>query len=236
MGIQDEWIYRHQPVDIDPADYEDAIGDVKYQNEVARVPKDLGTIPYSGEVISTFDSRPINSLDFNHTAFVQWNITGNPPTALSLSDTYNVPGGYIGVLRGYRYEMVPMVPITHDQLLLDIFVNGVSQLGYHSLIHGQLVTDFIPCFVLADDGAEITFTWRAPTGIASLMANTRHLSIEFYGNLLQTTGAPLALEIANKEVGLPVKVQQSKQRSPAMRSLRRSQAQRAGLFRRFRFF
>lgn len=214
----------------------DAIGDIKYQAEAASLPKDLGTIPYSGEVISTFDSRPINSLDFNYTDYVQWNITGAPPTALSLTSTYNIPGGYIGVLRGYRFEMDPLVTITPADLLLDIFVKDVAQLGYQSLMHGQLVSTFIPCFILADDGNEIKFKLRAPTGIASGVADTRFLQIEFYGNLIQTTGAPLALEIANKEVGLPVKTEQTKRLSPSMRSLRRSQSKRQGMFRRFRFF
>lgn len=215
---------------------EDAIGDIIYENLEAEKPEQLGTIPYSGEVISTYESRPINAVDFAFTDFVQWNITGNPPTALTLNSSHVIPGGFIGVLKGYRFEMEPLVPITPDDLLLDIFVNDKAQQGYQSLKHGQMLKDFIPCFILVDDGGTMRFQFRAPTGIASLMANTRHLHLELYGNLILTTGAPLNLEIANKEVGLPVKTEQSEGLSPMMRSIRRSQLAKQGLFRRFRFF
>jgi hypothetical protein len=183
----------------------DALADLRYQQQIKTTPKAPGTIPYSGEVISTYDSRPINGFDFSATGWVQWNITAPPPAALQLQFQYNVPGGYIAVLRGYRYEMDPAVPITYGQLLLDIFVNDIAQLGYQGLMHGQSVTSFVPCFILADDSATIRFNWRAPTGIASLVGQIRYMSIEFYGNLILATGAPLNLEVANKEIGLPVK-------------------------------
>jgi len=212
------------------------LGDIIYQNIEAEKPTQLGTIPYSGEVISTYDSRPINAFDFAFTDFVQWNITGNPPTALILTSSHTIPGGYIGVLKGYRFEMEPLVPITVDDLLLDIFINDKAQQGYQSLKHGQMLKNFVPAFILIDDGGTIKFQFRAPTGIASLMANTRHMHVELYGNLILTTGAPLNLEIANKEVGLPVKTEQAERMSPMMRSIRRSQLSSQGLFRRFRFF
>ena len=213
----------------------DSIGDVSYQNAVLNDKTEAGTIPYSGEVISVYDSRPINSLDFSHTDYIQWNITAGPPASLTLTATYNPPGGYITVLRGYRFEMHPVVPITYADLLTDIYVDGVAQLGYQGLMHGQILNDFVPCFILGGDSAPIVFQWRAPTGIASGVLDVRYMSVEFYGNLIQTTGAPLSLEIANKEVGLPVKTEQQIAQSRAMASLRRSR-QRVSLFQRFKFF
>jgi hypothetical protein len=185
----------------------DATGDLAYQTEQSKTPAQLGTIPYSGEVISTYDSRPINALDFTSTAYPQFVIPAIPPAPVVLQSNYTVPGGYIGVLRGYRYEMDPIVPINYGQLLLDIFVDGVAQLGYQGLMHGQILAAFVPCFILISDGGTVTFQWRAPTGIGSNPGDVRHLIVEFYGNLLLSTGAPLTLEVANKEIGLPVKAQ-----------------------------
>lgn len=209
----------------------DAVGDLKYQDSVKKKPKVAGTVPYSGEVISTFDSRPINSIDFSNTTLETFTLTANPGDATTVTSTYAAPGGYVAVLRGYRYEMQPAVPIDYDDLLVDILVNNVSQLGYRSLMHGQAVSDFIPCFILADSGHNITLNLRAPNGINSVIPDVRKIIVEIYGNLLQTTGAPLQLEIANKEIGLPVKSTQTTT-SRALRSFLRSRS----FSRRFRFF
>ena len=129
--------------------------------------------------------------------------------------------------------MQPLVPIGHADLFLDIEVNGVSQLGYRSLMHGQSLPSFIPVFILADAGFNIDIRLRAPNGINSVIPDVRTVAVEIYGNLLQVTGAPLALEIANKEIGLPVKTQRARPGGKAMRSMLRS---RARPFSRFRFF
>lgn len=211
----------------------DAISDVRYGHNIEKRPRAPGTVPYSGEVISTFDSRPINSIDFSNTTLETWPLTATSTDATTITSTYTPPGGYIAVLRGYRYEMKPLVPIDSDDLFLDILIDGVSQLGYRSLMHGQVLSDFVPCFLLADAGQDITLQLRAPNGINSVTGDTRKVLVEGYGNLIQVTGAPLALEIANKEIGLPVKQGSTQIGGAALRSLLRS---RASIFRRFRFF
>lgn len=218
-----------------PSSREDSIADIKYQDVKARTPKEAGVIPFSGEVISTYDSRPINAVDFSSTNLETFTLTAVAGDATTVTATYTVPGGYVGVLRGYRFEMTPVVPISAGGLVMDIFVNGVSMLGYRSLIHGQILNDFVPCFVLANGGEEIEIKIRAPAGINSVIPDVRQVLIEMHGNLLQTTGAPLQLEIANKEVGLPVKTSIEK-RAPTMarQSMQRNRFRQ--LFRRFRFF
>lgn len=243
MSDKDEFANREQLGDLPPGLTDemlymrstrvDAVGDLMFQAEIQARPSASGTIPFSGDTVAVFDSRFINGLDFNYTQYLTWNITAPPPAPLQLQTTYNVPGGYRCVLRGFRWEMDPVVPITYAQLTCNITVNGIAQLGYNNLILGQILNIYVPVFILADDAAAITFTWNAPTGIASVPGDVRNLVFELYGNLIQDTGAPLALEIANKEVGLPVKVYQEK--TPA-RGAERLRHYSGRPLNRFRFF
>jgi hypothetical protein len=185
---------------------DDAKGDVRYQNFEAHEPSEVGTIPFGANVIATYDSRFVNGIDFNFTNFATWNITGAPPTALVLTIQYTVPAGYNAVIRNYRYEMEPAVPITYSDLLLDWFVDDVAQLGHQGLMHGQTVTTWIPTFILAQSGAVVTIRFRAPTGIASNPGDVRRLIWEMQGNLIQDTGAPLNFEIANVEGAGPLRM------------------------------
>lgn len=211
----------------------DSLADLVWQHQERVKPKQLGTVPYSGEVISTYDSRPINASDFSGTSLETFTLTAVATDATTVTATYMVPGGFVGVLKGYRYEMKPLVPIDYDDLLLDILVDNVPQLGYRSLMHGQVLKDFIPCFILADDSNTIDLKLRAPNGINSVIPDVRKVIIELHGNLLQTTGAPLPLEISNKEI-LPFRSQfqpsnnasKNYRNSAAYQSLRRSIAKR----------
>ncbi len=177
----------------------EGISDVLYQNNQMAIPSAPGTLPYQANVVATFDSRFINGQDFVNTNFETWNITANPPAALILRSEFNVPAGYNVVVRAYRYEMDPPVPIDIDALFLDFQVDNVAVLNMTSITQGQITDDWVDCFFIASAGSTITTQFRAPTGIASATTDTRKILIQLRGNLLQDTGAPLPLEVANTE-------------------------------------
>lgn len=189
----------------------DAIGDIKYQGKSNYKSKKTGTIPYNSKVTSTFDSRPVNAQDFLFSTVGRFLLPATDPALPStVKLSYPVPGGFIAVLRGYRYELLPIVPIPHTSLILNISVNNVAQLGYKNLRHGKYLGDFAPSFLLSDTGHNIDFVFNASKGLNAIEPDPdnpieiREIVLEVYGNLIQISGAPLALEIANKQTADPI--------------------------------
>jgi hypothetical protein len=194
-GLYDRRNYRRQR---DKNYRLERINDVLYQNDQQSLPSSAGTLPYQANVVAVYDSRFINGRDFVDTNFNTWSITANPPASLSLTSNFTVFGGYNAVVRGFRYEMDPPVPIDIDNLFLDFLVDNVSVVGMTNLALGQ-ITDWIDTFFLASANSTITMQFRAPTGIGSITTDVRKILCSIRGNLLQDTGAPLPLEIANTE-------------------------------------
>jgi len=176
--------------------------DIEYQGNIQNKSKVVGTVPYGGATVAHFDSRPINAVDFSFSSYDQWVVSGGITDTL-LTTAYTVPNGFVCVFREFRYAMFPSIALEFNHLLADIRVNGNAPTGHNGLMHGEDTNGFIPTFFLAPAGALIRFNFRAQValGIANAL---RKMQVEFRGNLLQDTGAPLEQEISNKRLQAPV--------------------------------
>ncbi|MEE9119410.1 MAG: hypothetical protein V3U02_12565 [Calditrichia bacterium] len=182
-----------------PSTPDEAKQDIGYQYEKQRSAKEVGTVPLAGNTIAHYDSRPINALDFNHTSYDTWTVTGGAGDTL-VSTTFTIPNGYNAALRGYRYAMVPTVAFAPNQLLLDLQVNGVAPLNYQGLMRGQVIAGFIPTWLLAGPGDTIGMFFTAVVALGGAGA-LREVHIEMVGNLVLDTGLPLQQEFSNKKFG-----------------------------------
>lgn len=181
----------------------EGIADVSYQNKQLAKPSEDGSVTLLSNVIATFDSRFVNGVDFTLSNFDEWSVTSDPPASISLTSTFTIPGGYNAVVRGYRFKMVPDVPVPIDAFVLNIENDGSAIFSMASLRHGTVVDDFIPCFFLVAGGTNVDLNFVASGGIATTITQAaavpRDISVELIGNYLIQTGAPLEMEIANFE-------------------------------------
>lgn len=203
---------------------DEARQDVSYQYEKQRTAKEVGTVPLAGNTIAQYESRPINAIDFSHTAYPAWTVTGGAGD--TLTSLYTVPNGYNAVLTGYRYAMIPTVAMAIDELLLDLEINGASPLNFRNLMHGQVIGDYIKTWLLAGPGDTIGMNFRATVALGGAGV-TREIHIELIGNLVLDTGLPLQQEFSNKKFGRPVSQVAGKARTV------RKQRLKTGPFKRF---
>lgn len=151
------------------------------------------------EVLSVYDSRPINARDFTDTQFRSVSIPASPTGPVVANFDFFVPGGYIGVLRGFHYENeAPSGSADRTTFACSILVNDIIQVGYENLLLGQVTPKPVdqPCFILAGLKGKITLRLIID---ATMLGGVSDLPIytELYGNLLLTKGVPLNFEIGN---------------------------------------
>ncbi len=158
------------------------------------------------QVVSTFDSRPIQAYDFQDSEcqFINWG--GAPPTFSPVSLNYTVPDNTVAVLRSFRYQVIdaPVNAVVEGDCWLqsDLFVNDLPVREYDQMLHPVFMQLFFPTFVIIDERKRLRLTLstfdpantefsQALDGIGSPVI------FELYGNLLLKTGVPIEFEISN---------------------------------------
>lgn len=172
--------------------------DVLYQQRIRDAEIETGTAPYGGDSIAHYDSRPINAKDWDFTGLDTYVDNGAVGDTLNTT-TFTVPAGFIGVIRGWRYQMIPTISIAIDAFLVSLLIDGQAPINYFQLFKGQAIADFIPTFLLVRSGGTVGLGFLATAAIGT-GGETRTLHSEFVGNLLQDTGAPLEQEISNRRL------------------------------------
>jgi len=118
---------------------------------------------------------------------------------------FTVPAGRVAILRGYRYGLDPLTaglsssdviarlmvgaPVA-DRAGIVIIQRGITVDEYSNLRHGLLVQEYQPCYVVAGPGETISMLITLSAAVPTI----NNADIEFYGNLLQSTGRPTAFE------------------------------------------
>ncbi len=160
--------------------------DISYQEDIRNQSSVLGSPKTESKVITTFDARPINAVDFYESGGTMG--YGVP----NASFTFQVPEGRIGILRKFRYEFSPIYPtIPAADILTSIQVSGITVAGFTNMQLGQYVPEWIDCYALAGEGQYITIFFQF-SGTYPYVDVT--LNAEFYGNLLISTGRQLEFE------------------------------------------
>lgn len=162
------------------------------------------------QVVSTYDSRPIQAYDFQASAcaLITFITEGAGAGFDAVSITYTVPDNTVAILRSFRYQ-VTFAPVNHVQegdcwLQSDLFVNDLPAREYNQMLHPVVMQDFFPTFLIVDERKRIRLTLsKVPQTImsATIVDITSPVLFEFYGNLLLKTGVPVEFEIANPIAG-----------------------------------
>lgn len=223
--------------DLDPYYFrgpKDARLDVRAQDVLARASKEVGTVPYAGNSISQYESRPINAIDFSATAFAAWTIVDPDPdpdimgTNSLAMVVLTVPQGFNAALTGFRYAMVPTIDMGLDDLLVDVQINGASPIRFQGLMHGQVLADYVKTWIIAGPGDTIGLNFRTTfAAMGGVEGVTRNTHVELIGNYIQDTGLPLNQEFSNKRLGKPIS------QVPGKVRVLRPKRQRVGPFKRF---
>ncbi len=169
--------------------------DVRQQHNVLDAESQIGSIPRAFEVTSTYDARPVNARDF----LVSFELTFNLDACFSSyieEDTFQVPNGYVGVLRGFKYAFNPPAQIDTD-ILVTIISDDVSLNDYTQVPLPQVVNDFIPVYGISNPLKFIGIRIEHPPQSSSLDLTTI-CKIQIHGNLLLSRGIPSQYEPANK--------------------------------------
>lgn len=141
-------------------------------------------------VITSFDARPINAYDF----IISRTVDKEPGAYTNFSVSYTVPSGIISLLRGFKYTLLPaFAGVIDSEITGKIDVNGITSSGMEAFNLGQSISNYQPCYVLANSGDIVTFTLTF-TGLYLLIATKAGMQVTFYGNNLLATGKPLSYE------------------------------------------
>lgn len=179
-------------------------------------PEMIPTPPPQEPILSivrhSFDSRPPNAVDFFwEDAFL---------AGVSLTDGFDVPAGYICIIRKITLSFYPVVgnEALGPSPSLDIYGNDTSQLFMTILVDGAGTTNWTPntqglggvpilnagaadtefeCFILVDQ--QQNFTIQIPDATDSLGTN---VYVHYYGNMLLASGRSLNAEVGNKDPSL----------------------------------
>ena len=188
-----------------------AIGaiDLNYQAEITRQKSTPGNVPDESKVVTVYDARPINAIDFTQ-------ILGSVVGGNELITTFTVPSGVACILKWFSFSYTPRNPGIDQfgQIILGgggitnptftIAVNGIAQQNYTQLNLG-LFTERHPCYILAAENSIFTFTFTDP--IINGRVNLSSYII-LYGQFLLSTGRPVNFEPGN--VGTPpIKIPES---------------------------
>jgi hypothetical protein len=158
------------------------------------------------QVVSTYDSRPIQAYDFSATTcgFLSWN--GTPPVMDTAELIYTVPQNVIAVVRSFAYQVqnAPVNAVVEGDCWLqsDIFVNDLPVREYNHMRLPVYMEDQFPAFIIADENLRIrlrlsTFDPNDTEFGQALDGLQVPVLFQMYGNLILKTGIPEAFEIAN---------------------------------------
>ena len=186
----------------------DRATDLVHQTETRPISKRPPALLY--EVISVFDSRPVQAYDFQHSecVFIQWN--GTPPTFPQTFTEYIVPENTVAILKKWRYQLISP-PVNHVVegdcwLQSDLFVNDLPVREYNQMLHPVVMDHFFDSFLIVDE------LKRLRLGLSIFDPGNTEFSqvldgeqtpvlMEMWGVLIVKTGVPIEFEVANPRGG-----------------------------------
>lgn len=178
--------------------------DVIGQSRSGGLPGEAGSVPMPVRVNTVFDALPINARDFynqNEEKFQYEDDVGEVLGVTTVNHSMTVPGGFIGLLRGFKYELhnpivfattVPSALI--PQVKTTLFLNGSPIPDYQdlSLKNGG---EIIKCYVPAEIGAVIKIeTTFSLLGISEGSTIDQTIIYSFFGQFLLSHGLPANFE------------------------------------------
>lgn len=178
--------------------------DINYQltASVAAQNAELGTLPQNTRVTTTFDARPINARDFSKSS-VETMSTTVTDVITPASLTFQIPKGYIGILRGFSWSFndnlpygISATPPNNFEFQAAIYVEDTVQEDFDDLGNlGIFLNEYQPTYILANElkNLELRLTPITDTGTAS----SAEVTLKIYGNLLLRKGIPLPFEPGN---------------------------------------
>ncbi|MES9858991.1 MAG: hypothetical protein ABW166_20675 [Sedimenticola sp.] len=167
--------------------------DISQENDVRSRPGEIGSVPRRFDVTSTFDARPVNARDFLET-FLITIVPGEGPT--TESNSFTVPDGYIGVVRGFRYFVSNVVDVFGEPFLVSLIANSTIVSNYDNMALPQILNAPIPCYAISNYLKNIGLKINHPPVRGGLDRDVE-IRVEMYGNLLLSRGIPSQYEPAN---------------------------------------
>lgn len=164
------------------------------------------------QVVSTYDSRPIQAYDFQHSecGAITWIAGGSGSEFDPVEFTYVVPDNTVAVLRSFRYQVVtaPVNAVTEGGcwLFSDLLVNELPVQEYNRMLHPVFMRNAFDTFLIVDERKRLTLKLRMAddgSSVVEFFGDLKDNSLvspvlaEMYGQLLLKTGVPTAFEIAN---------------------------------------
>lgn len=178
--------------------------DVDQQNQLINTPMRDGTATIGANVTSTFDTRPINAIDFIDTTvdsieegeFVNTDAQGD----------FTVPPGFSAILRGFKITAKdPTFTLIQnpERVTVTVFVNDSPVPFYENMIFIPTATAFNPCHVVADENQVIKVVASIQATIGGTGTDVEYY-FQLYGNLLIRTGVPVQYQQGNPIAMLPI--------------------------------
>lgn len=168
-------------------------------------------------VISTFDARPVNAVDFQTRSGSNNDDVGFEPYAdldvftILAECNYDVQPGRVGVLKSFHILVVPGqgeeldggFPIFTDngssnfRITYDVLVDGVAQEGFSGVVSWDAAFGdiFADCYIIAQEGQRITVRVQGSENNSGFF----QCLITMNGNLLQARGLSPNFEPATKD-------------------------------------
>ncbi len=160
--------------------------------------------PLAFEVVSTYDTRPVQGTDFQATGCNALDFSGSPATFPAVSLTFIVPENKIAVLRGFRYQVAPQpVNIVTEGfcwLQSDLFDNDSVIKQYAGMVHPLFMRELFPIHAIVDERhtLKLTLSQVGDSVITGDMAGEiLGVQLAMYGNLILKSGIPKEFQIAN---------------------------------------
>lgn len=170
-------------------------------------------------VVSTYDARPLNAVDFqtqtgSHPDDTGWENQNGSSEYTESSTFYEVQPGFVGVLKNWHLIIVPFQGDDYDPgnpvfaangasnfwITLSILVNGTFQNGMTAITTGAGAFGdiFGECYVLANEGDTIEFRISRPR-----QSSWAQALVALYGQLLVSKGQQIQYTPATDAI-LPV--------------------------------
>jgi hypothetical protein len=186
--------------------------DIRSQQS-AYAPTVQDVLPTDSLILGTFDARPIGGEDFIKITSAEFNLTEGSSSGGAFFN-YTVPIGYRAILRKFRYELsVPLLGLDPGDIVGKLTnggpaysnpgvgtspgTGGRNVLGFSDFEFGPVMADLQDTYVVADEGETIALIleWDSagPVGIA-MDPDLTFVLVEFYGNLIISTGRALNFE------------------------------------------
>ena len=181
-----------------------------HQTETRPVSKRPPPLLY--EVISTFDSRPVQAYDFQHSAcgVIDWIADGGGSTFDPIFTEYIIPQNTVAILRKFRYQLInpPVNHVTEGFCWLqsDLLVTDLPVREYNRMLHETVMQKFFDTFLIVDELQRLrlqlsVFDPANTEFFSDLVGEQTPVLFEFYGNLIVKTGVPIEFEVANPRGG-----------------------------------